>query len=105
MSSLFVILTFHDGHLSHNTSYGGTATLQVFCLPQQRYSYSTWSSMMKLPLSVLQSQDLRVGQVKEPCIKLTQENSIENSVQDCPPYILISNGPCKLFLAYLAYPK
>jgi len=47
---------------------------------------------------VLQSQDLRIGQVKEPCIGLIQENSIENSVQDCLPYILIPNGPCKLFL-------
>ena len=49
---------------------------------------------------MLQSQDLRVDQVKEPCIGLTQENSIENSVQDCLPYILILNGPCELFLAY-----
>jgi len=31
---------------------------------------------------------------------LTQENSIENSVQDCLPYIQISNGLCELFLAY-----
>ena len=29
---------------------------------------------------MLQSQDLRVGQVKEPYIGLTQENSIENSI-------------------------
>jgi len=43
---------------------------------------------------VLQSQDLRVGQVKEPCIGLTQENSIENSVQDSLPYILNPHGLC-----------
>jgi len=49
---------------------------------------------------MLQSQDLRVGQVKEPCIGLTQENLIENSIQDYLPYILISNSPCELFLAY-----
>jgi len=49
---------------------------------------------------VLQTQDLRVDQEKEPCIGLTQENSIENSVQDCLPYIQIPNDPCKLFLAY-----
>ena len=49
---------------------------------------------------MLQSQDLRVGQVKELCIGLTQENSIENSVQDCLPYIPIPNGLCELFLAY-----
>ena len=36
---------------------------------------------------LLQSQDLRVGQVKEPCIGFTQENSIENSVQDGLSYI------------------
>jgi len=47
---------------------------------------------------------LRVSQVKEPCIELTQENSIENSVQDCLSYILISNGLCKLFLAYSKWP-
>ena len=31
---------------------------------------------------MLQTQDLRVGQVNEPYIRLTQENSIKNSVQD-----------------------
>jgi len=49
---------------------------------------------------MLQSQDLRVGQVKEPYIGLTQENSIKNSIQDYLPYIQIPNGPYKLFLAY-----
>ena len=53
---------------------------------------------------VLQSQDLRVDQVKKPCIGLTQKNSIENSVQDCLPYIQISNGLCELFLAYFKWP-
>jgi len=33
-------------------SYGGAATIQVFHLPWQRYSYSTQSSMMELPLTV-----------------------------------------------------
>ena len=32
---------------------------------------------------MLQSQDLRVGQEKKPCIGFTQENSIENFVQGC----------------------
>jgi len=36
---------------------------------------------------VLQLKDLRVGQWEEPCIGLTQENSIESSVQDSLPYI------------------
>ena len=43
---------------------------------------------------MLQTQALRVGQVNESCIGLTQENSIENSVQDCLPYILKLHGPC-----------
>jgi len=30
--------------------------------------------------------------VNEPCIRLTQENSIENSVQKCLPYILNNDG-------------
>jgi len=49
---------------------------------------------------MLQFKDLRFSQRKEPCIGLIQKNSIENSIQDCLPYILIPNGPCKLFLAY-----
>jgi len=43
---------------------------------------------------MLQTQVLRVGQVNEPCIRLTQENSIENSVQDSLPNILQPHGPC-----------
>ena len=37
---------------------------------------------------MLQSQDLRVSQEKEPYIEFIQENLIENSVQDFLPYIL-----------------
>jgi len=37
---------------------------------------------------MLQTQDLKVGQANESCIKLIQENLIENSVQDCLPYIM-----------------
>ena len=43
---------------------------------------------------VLQLKDLRVGQWKELCIGLTQENSIESSVQDSLPYIPWTHGPC-----------
>ena len=45
-------------------------------------------------VKLLQSQDPRVGQEKEPCIGFIQENSIENSIQDCLPYILKLHGPC-----------
>ena len=37
---------------------------------------------------ILQTQDLRVDQEGEPYIRFTQENSIENSIQDSLPYIL-----------------
>ena len=46
--------TFHGSHLSCNTSHGGAATLQIFRLPRQRYSYSTQSSMTELLMSVSQ---------------------------------------------------
>ena len=49
--------------------------------------------VIKTPL-LLQTQVLRVEQVNEPCIGLTQENSIENSVQNCLSYILKPHGPC-----------
>ena len=42
---------------------------------------------------MLQTQVLRLEQVNEPCIGLTQENSIENSVQDSLLYILNLCGP------------
>ena len=52
---------FHGGHLSRNTSYGSAATLWVFCLPRQRYFYSTQSSMTELLLSVSQHWNLCLG--------------------------------------------
>ena len=51
---------------------------------------------------MLQTQVLRVGQVNKSCIRLTQVNSIENSVQDCLPYIL---KPIVYAALLLAYPK
>ena len=41
---------------------------------------------------MLQTQVLKAGQVNKPCIGLTQENSIENSIQDCLSYILNLHG-------------
>ena len=46
---------------------------------------------------MLQTQVLRVGQVIEPCIGLTQENLIKNFIQNCLPYILNYNSPCYYF--------
>ena len=40
--------------------------------------------------SLLQTQDLRVSQANKPCIGLIQENSMENSIQDCLSYITSS---------------
>ena len=45
---------FYSGHLSRNMSYGSAVTIWVFHLPWWRYSYSTWSSMIELLLSVSQ---------------------------------------------------
>jgi len=55
---------------------------------------------MGISFTMLQLKDLRVGQKEEPCIGITQGNLIENFVQDCLSYILISNSLCKLLLAY-----
>ena len=35
-----------------------------------------------------------MDQEKESCIGFIQENSIENSIQDCLPYILKGPGSC-----------
>ena len=43
---------------------------------------------------MLQTQVLSIGQANEPCIGLTQENSIENSVQDSLSYILKPHSLC-----------
>ena len=51
------------------------------------FSYISLSST--LSIAMLQTQVLRVGQVNEPCIGLTQENSIESSLQSSLPYIPI----------------
>ena len=49
--------------------------------------------------TVLQTQDLRVDQMNKPCIGLTQENLIENSVQYCLPYIVKPHGPCDYYFS------
>jgi len=49
---------------------------------------------------MLQTQDLRIDQVNKPCIGLIQENSIENSIQDCLSYILNYHGPCYYFSSH-----
>ena len=43
---------------------------------------------------------LRVGYKNNSCITETQENLIENFVQDSLPYIQIPDGLCELNLAY-----
>jgi len=51
---------------------------------------------------LLQAQALRVGQEKEPCIGLTQENLIESSLQNSLSYIPI-HMVCTSYCVY--YPK
>ena len=50
---------------------------------------------------MLQFQDPRVDQEKEPCIRFTQENLIENSVLNCLSYIL---NPYSLCYYYFSLP-
>ena len=54
--------------------------------------------------SVLWFQDLRVDQEREHCIEFTQENSIENSIQDCLRYKPQTTGLCTITLAYSKWP-
>jgi len=88
------------------SNYGGF----IFALALQHYANWQWCSDLWGPLYhmhltlLLQTWDLRVGQKSKSCIGLTQENSIENSVQDYLLYIQIPNGLCKLFLAYPKWP-
>ena len=49
---------------------------------------------------MLQLKDLRISQWKKSYIVLTQENSIENSIQDFLPYILNYHGPCYYFFFF-----
>ena len=44
-------------------------------------------------------KDLKSGQEEEPCIGFTQENLIEDSVQDCLPYILKPHGPYNYYFS------
>ena len=68
--------------------------LLVFVAGQLRGKVYLQKIRLFLKSRVLQTQVLRVGQENEPCIGLTQENSIENSIQDCLPYILNPPGLC-----------
>ena len=63
----------------------GTLCLVFFWFSQDTTLLSLLSSYYNNKRQLLQTQALRVGQEKKPCIGLTQENSIENSVQDCLP--------------------
>ena len=58
--------------------------------------------MKTISIRLLQLQDLRVNQVKEPYIGLTQENLIKNFIQDYLSYILKTTS---LYSITLAYPK
>ena len=60
-----------------------------------------WHKSKLIIRLMLQTQVLRVGQVNKPCIGLTQENSIENFVQNCLSFILNYNGPCYYFPSLL----
>ena len=81
--------TFHSGHLSCNMSYGSAATLWVFCL-------LLWQPLIVMNLF------LRIGNKNNSCIRETQENSIEISLQTSLPYIVLQMV-CAKYCAL--YPK
>ena len=83
----------HKKHLKNN-----------LCFYYSTEDYKLDSCLKKQTIvtpKVLQTQDLRVN---EPYIRLTQENSMENFVQDSLSYILITYGPCSTTLAYHKWP-
>ena len=60
-----------------------------------KLSFDIW-----LVLYIVMNLFLRVGNKNNSYIRVIQENSIENFVQDSLPYVQIPNGSCELFLAY-----
>ena len=74
----------------------------IFCSIYTIFDKKLYPKCTDSYIRVLQSQELRVVQVKEPCIKFIQENSIESSLQSCLSYI-----PNLMVCAYycIAYPK
>jgi len=72
----------------------------TYCISLQKYTVETVCmslgdvTLVSVTIIMLQTQVLRVGQVDKPCIGLIQENLIENSVQDCLPYILGFHSLC-----------
>ena len=63
-------------------------------------NFESWYQQLNYEYIMLQLRNLSVGLGEEPCIGFTQENSIENSVQDGLSYIQIPNSLCELFLTY-----
>ena len=55
-------------------------------------------------VSCYELKSLELNKRTNSCIRVTQENSIENSIQDYLSYIQIPNSLCKLFLAYPKWP-
>jgi len=65
-------------------------------ISQKNLTRSSWYCYKLKTLELIKRKNLVLG--------LIQENSTENSVQDCLLYMLIPNSPCKLFLAYPKWP-
>ena len=51
-------------------------------------------NLIKIVVSCYNSKTLEWVNTKNLVLELTQENSIENFIQDCLPYILKLNGLC-----------
>jgi len=75
--------------------------LYHFYLIYSKFWLSDWE---KYSIMCYNSKTLELVNKKNLVLGLTQENLIENSVQNCLPYIQIPNGLCELFLAYPKWP-
>ena len=87
-------MTIHSGH------YPTVLQFKTQSVKSRKESCIRVNTRELNGVSILQSQDLRVDQEKKPYIGFTQENSIENSVQDYLPYILKAHGLCPTTLVY-----
>ena len=81
----------------------------TFVHPTHMWIALIWGFLVQLGLwkSVYWLWRYKLNEVcdkEEPCIRLTQENLIKNSAQDCLPYILKLHGLCWLLLAYPKQP-
>jgi len=66
--------------------------------------YPNWTTFFRLLSYCYKLRILELIKRKNLVLGLTQESLIENSLQDCLPFILKAHGPCYILLAYSKQP-